>query len=207
MLKTQAQPQHHAGFNDENMASVMQSPNSKKRKRPSTGDAPADSQNNAKRPSLTQTNGNSDHINGTSENFNESTSDFTHINNDGNPEQDISNTAAAALTAHLSAPDTQNLPFANAGSSSNDRQLDDSFNLGDSTQAQTQGSPYGLSQYDSNSMAQNRPDSSNGPKPAVGTDEWHKVRRDNHKEGMPHSQPPMPHRAIDPRRSIVLTFS
>ena len=23
----------------------------------------------------------------------------------------------------------------------------------------------------------------NGPKPAVGTDEWHKVRRDNHKEG------------------------
>lgn len=27
------------------------------------------------------------------------------------------------------------------------------------------------------------PSNPNGPKPAVGSDEWHKVRRDNHKEG------------------------
>jgi hypothetical protein len=162
MLQTQAQPQYHPGFNDENMASVMQSPNSKKRKRPSTGDASAENQNNT------------------------------------NPEQDISTTAAAALTAHLSGPDTQNLPFANTSSSSNDRQLDDSFNLGDSTQPQTQNSPYGLSQYDSNSLTQNRPDSSNGPKPAPGSDEWHKVRRDNHKEGT------LPPNLLESRAAIAL---
>lgn len=30
------------------------------------------------------------------------------------------------------------------------------------------------------------------PKPAVGSEEWHKMRKDNHKEGKPHSRHPHP---------------
>ncbi len=48
-----------------------------------------------------------------------------------------------------------------------------------------QGATYNLDAYQGNSsaQAQNNDGGGGGVKPAVGTDEWHKVRRDNHKEG------------------------
>ena len=162
-------------YNDENMSQVVHSPTTKKRKRNSVE---TDNIVGPKRTSLSQTNGNGDHTNG--DMYGDSTG-FDHLQS-GNSEQDISSTAAAALTAHLSAPDTHNISFVSANE---DRHLEDSFGMDDSAQ-HTQNTPYSLSHYGgSNPMTQATREVSapNGSKPAVGTDEWHKVRRDNHKEG------------------------
>ena len=103
-------------------------------------------------------------------------------------------TAAAALAANmpqLTVPRPTELSFPSSGSGTDaDRYMDSSFDMaggsdGDHHQHRhTQGTPYNLDAYqgDGNVPAQSS-DGGGGAKPAVGTDEWHKVRRDNHKEG------------------------
>ena len=115
----------------------------------------------------------------------------THNLQDGsNP----SSTAAAALAGimpQLTVPQPTELSFATATSASDaDRQLDSSFDIGgqnDSQNHHTQGTPYNLGSFQGGTAAQVQAarESSNGGgnKPPVGSEEWHKVRRDNHKEG------------------------
>ena len=99
-----------------------------------------------------------------------------------------SSTAAAALAAsipQLNVPQPTELSFPSTNSGNEeDRQIDSSFDMGpDSNQQHSEGGPY-LSHYSGSNGDQAQ---STGPgtpgKPAVGTEEWHKVRKDNHKEG------------------------
>lgn len=101
-------------------------------------------------------------------------------------------TAAAALVAnmpHMTVPQPTELSFPSTSGTDAERQLDSSFDIGvgsDGDQNHAQGAAYNLDAYQGNSSAQlqNSDGSASGTKPAVGTDEWHKVRRDNHKEGL-----------------------
>lgn len=103
-------------------------------------------------------------------------------------------TAAAALAANmpqLTVPQPTELSFPSTGSGNDpDRQLDSSFDIGGGSDGDqnhhTQGAPYNLDAYQGNTgvdVQSSRDAEGGGVKPAVGTDEWHKVRRDNHKEG------------------------
>jgi transcriptional regulator CBF1 len=79
-------------------------------------------------------------------------------------------TAAAALAAGsiyptMNVPQPTDMSFASTGSDHNQ-----SFNMNEHD-GQHFESPSGAGRGD------------HAPKPAVGTDEWHRVRRDNHKEG------------------------
>ena len=105
-----------------------------------------------------------------------------------------STTAAAALAGilpQLTVPQPTDIAFANPGAGTEgDRQLDPAFDLGAPDNGQNhnvQGSPYHMGGFQGGTMAQVQAarESSNGAgsKPTVGSDEWHKVRRDNHKEG------------------------
>ena len=99
-------------------------------------------------------------------------------------------TAAAALAANmpqLTVPQPTDFSFANSGSGTDpDRQLDSSFDMGGGSDEgqnhHTQGTPYNLDAYQGGTAAHGQ-DGDNGGKPPVGSEEWHKVRRDNHKEG------------------------
>jgi len=112
--------------------------------------------------------------------------------------QSASDTAAAAMAQYhtMTVPQTTEQSFMQQQTSevSGERQASAS---GDPQSAQGQrtssfddfdpGNPAQESQSNQNG-GQVSPTSANalnpnGPKPAVGTDEWHKVRRDNHKEG------------------------
>ncbi|KAK3169361.1 hypothetical protein OEA41_008744 [Lepraria neglecta] len=102
-------------------------------------------------------------------------------------------TAAAALAANmpqLTVPRPTELSFPSTGSGNDpDRQLDSSFDMGGGSDGDhhhhnhNQGPPYNLDAYQGDPVGQAQTsDGGGGTKPAVGTDEWHKVRRDNHKE-------------------------
>lgn len=102
-------------------------------------------------------------------------------------------TAAAALAANmpqLTVPRPTELSFPSSGSGTDgDRHMDSSFDMaggsdGDQHQHHhTQGTPYNLDAYQGDGpVPAQSSDGGGGAKPAVGTDEWHKVRRDNHKE-------------------------
>ena len=98
-----------------------------------------------------------------------------------------SSTAAAALAAsipQLTVPQPTELSFPSTNSGNEEeRQIDASFDIGqDSTQQHSDGgsyNPYAGSNGDQTQIA----GGDTPGKPAVGTDEWHKVRKDNHKEG------------------------
>ena len=66
-------------------------------------------------------NGNGDHMNGSSgESFSDNSNEFAalhqQLQNAGNPTHDASSTAAAALAAHLAAPENGTLSFVSTGS-------------------------------------------------------------------------------------------
>lgn len=88
----------------------------------------------------------------------------------------------------LTVPQSTDLSFVSSGSGpEGDRQLDSSFDLGGpdvGPNHNVQGSPYNMGGF-SGGQVQGAREASNGGgiKPAVGSEEWHKVRRDNHKEG------------------------
>lgn len=168
---------------------------SRKRKRPSA-DQQAE-ELGSKRSERSAINGGDDHLHGSSvESFSDHSNDYPafpqrmhHVAASAN---DPSSTAAAALAAQLNVSEPPNMSFVSTGSGPDgDRQIDTSFDLGGDggPNLNAQSSPYHLAPFTSmgGTAAQVHAarEASNGGalKPAVGTDEWHKVRRDNHKEG------------------------
>ena len=114
-----------------------------------------------------------------------------------------SSTAAAALAAsmpQLTVPQPTELSFPSTNSGNEeDRQVDSSFDIGqDSTQHHSEGGSY--NHFANTNGDQTQSSGGNGhSKPAVGTEEWHKVRKDNHKEGASNTTPICP-------STIVLTL-
>ena len=119
-----------------------------------------------------------------------------------------SDTAAAALSHYsMTVPQATELSFQTQGSAGgasngppgNDsgRQMNSSFGLGDQHNSVQHGHSHGMSDYSievalkagthASQMpvgGESPPDSTTpGRKPTVGSDEWNKIRRDNHKEG------------------------
>lgn len=103
-------------------------------------------------------------------------------------------TAATALAANmpqLTVPQPTELSFPSTGSGNGpDRPMDSSFDMGGGSDGDqvhhTPGAQYSLEAYQGAGTGDAQPGrdpEGSGAKPAVGTDEWHKVRRDNHKEG------------------------
>ena len=130
--------------------------------------------------------GHHDHINGTSQTFAE---DFaqqlqsaTH-----NMNNSMSNTAAVALNTNPLSPDAPSISFNSSGTGPDPNQQLSSFDMSDPSTQPTQSSPYMMGAYKPQDSTQGNTgrESTNGTsnKPVVGTDEWHKLRRDNHKEG------------------------
>ncbi|KAF2016559.1 hypothetical protein BU24DRAFT_204742 [Aaosphaeria arxii CBS 175.79] len=107
--------------------------------------------------------------------------------NGGAGASSVGDTAAAALAYHqMTVPQATELSFqpqASSGDSS-------SFNLGDHQSQSTSMQDYTLealkaatqSSRSGQAATNESPPSTSGHKPPVGSEEWHKVRRDNHKE-------------------------
>ena len=143
--------------------------------------------------------GNSGH-----EEWSNSPSDFStlsqhlarHVNSNNGPANggNATSTAAAALAGlmpSLTVPQPTELSFASTGSGADG---ESSFEMSGQENGQnhhSQGTPYNLgsfqgtaAQVEAARAQANALANAGGPgKPAVGSDEWHKVRRDNHKEG------------------------
>lgn len=102
--------------------------------------------------------------------------------NGGPDPGDASTTAAAALAGlypTMTVPQPTDLSFASTGSAGEgDRSnVDPSFGMGEGDQTGNQS-------FDIDSIGRDgQPQSAGSQKPAVGSEEWHRVRRDNHKEG------------------------
>ncbi len=96
-------------------------------------------------------------------------------------------TAADALRQNmpsLTVPQPTDLSFQSTNTVDDEDQGGSSFNLGADTSQNnhSEGAPYNLDPYPGEGPRHQG--GAGGNKPAVGSDEWHKVRRDNHKEGM-----------------------
>lgn len=107
-------------------------------------------------------------------------------------QENASSTAAAALAGimpSLTIPQPTELSFASTVSGSDgERQLDSSFDLGGQDNGQNHHTmPYNVGGLPMAAQVQAAREASNngGAKPPVGSEEWQKVRRDNHKEGEP----------------------
>lgn len=107
-------------------------------------------------------------------------------------QENASSTAAAALAGivpSLTIPQATELSFASTASGSDgERQLDSSFDLGAQDNGLAHHSmPYNVGGLPMAQQVQAAREASNngGAKPPVGSEEWQKVRRDNHKEGEP----------------------
>lgn len=179
--------------------------NSKKRKRDMAEMGNGGPQAGPKRGSTSSINGASHDNNSYLDNFHSSanSNDFSNLSqqlqaaNNSNhsiPTSNASSTAAAALAGllpQMTIPQPTDMSFASTNSNTDaDRHFDSSFDMsGDSAHAHNgQGPPYSLHSFPGNTAAQVQAARENsnggglGPKPSVGSDEWHKVRRDNHKE-------------------------
>ena len=104
-------------------------------------------------------------------------------------QENASSTAAAALAGimpSLTIPQPTELSFASTASGSDgERQLDPSFDLGGQDNGQSHHPmPYNLPMA-AQVQAAREASSAASSKPPVGSEEWQKVRRDNHKEGKP----------------------
>ena len=112
----------------------------------------------------------------------------SHQNGTHNPNE-ASQTAAAALAGifpNMTVPQPTELSFASSTSQEGEgRNLDPSFNMGEHGGQHDQGHQgFDLEAALTRENAASGREPSSASKPAVGTDEWHRVRRDNHKEGM-----------------------
>jgi transcriptional regulator CBF1 len=109
-----------------------------------------------------------------------------YLNQNGNSAAvSAADTASAALHVQMNVPQPTELSFQTQTSGSeNERPLSSSFGMGDHGQQTT---PHGIPSFDADYMKTAHPgsggESSPTSKPQVGSEEWHKVRRDNHKEG------------------------
>jgi hypothetical protein len=109
------------------------------------------------------------------------------VHQNGGSTASVGDTAAAALAYHqMTVPQPTELQFQTQGSNG------DSFGLGDHHQQQTGMQDFSLEALKAatqtgrtgQSAPSESPPQSASHKPQVGSEEWHKVRRDNHKEGM-----------------------
>lgn len=185
------------------MQSIKQQKQSQKRKRASPDQSGHERnhgpQSNASMGSLHR---NGHNIIDVSQNYFENSSN-TNPNDMGSISQQIArhvanvNTmptpAAAALAAsmpQLTVPQPTELSFPSTNPGNDEeRQLESSFDMSppENNSRHTEGTPYNLDAFTGEGAgsiqgAREVP-GSGGNKPAVGSDEWHKVRRDNHKEG------------------------
>lgn len=181
--------------------SAMDNMNSKKRKRDMTDLETGGPQSGSKRDSTSSMNGTGSlyldnlHHSSNSNDFSSLSQQLQAANNSSNllPSTNASSTAAAALAGimpQMTIPQPTHLSFVSETSNADvDRQFDSSFDMsGDSGHGHNgQSAPYNLNSFPGTTAAQVQAarESSNGGghKPSVGSDEWHKVRRDNHKEG------------------------
>jgi transcriptional regulator CBF1 len=110
----------------------------------------------------------------------EALQDFTSGNqNGGNDHANASSTAAAALAGiypTMTIPQPTDVSFATQASDA-DRN-DQSYNMDDS-----QANDSFMDNSVGGAHSSGGRGSTSGSKPAVGSEEWHKVRKDNHKEG------------------------
>jgi len=104
----------------------------------------------------------------------------------GSNGQSATDTASAALAHYsMTVPIPTEQQFLQSAGEGNDRPSDSTFDLDSSNvQDNTGGYSYTLEVPEGGQAATGNAGSptSGLPKPAVGSDEWHKVRRDNHKE-------------------------
>ena len=92
-----------------------------------------------------------------------------HEDHNGNQHASTAAAALAGIYPTMTIPQPTDVSFATQGSDT-DRNAESSF--------------MDNSQQDNSYMENSTPSGrSSGSKPAVGSDEWHKVRKDNHKEG------------------------
>jgi hypothetical protein len=107
------------------------------------------------------------------------------VHQNGSNTASVGDTAAAALAYHqMTVPQPTELQFQTQGSGN------DSFSMGDHQQ-QTGMQDFSLEALKAATQTgrpgqaapSDSPPQSSTHKPPVGSDEWHKVRRDNHKEG------------------------
>ena len=172
-------------------ANVLKQKQSHKRKR----DSPE--RNGNSRP---KTNGNADESNDQLDDLLSGEGhEFSHLAqqlaNHAHQNNATPSTAAAALAAsmpHITIPQPTELSFQSTNTANDDDQVESSFDMGGEGHQNhhTEGTPYNLDAYTGDGAARGQ---GGGNKPAVGTDEWHKVRRDNHKEG---EQPSTPNHII-----------
>ena len=130
--------------------------------------------------------------------------------NGGPDPSDATSTAAAALAGiypTMTVPQPTDLSFASAASGPDpDRNLDPSFGLTEHDGGQH---PHGAGNFDIEGVARQGQqqlsgrESSSSQKPTVGSDEWHRVRRDNHKEGSYAPLPSCRDGNHDPRRMLM----
>ncbi|KAL8931485.1 MAG: hypothetical protein Q9211_006930 [Gyalolechia sp. 1 TL-2023] len=182
---------------------ALDSLHSRKRKRDIAELGTGGPQSGPKRGSASTMNGAGHDNNNYLDNFHSPTgsNDFSHLSQQlqaaTNPSHPIptsnpTSTTAAALAGIMQ---TTDMSFASTASNTDaDRHFDSAFDIsGDSGHGHNgHAPPYNLHSFSGNTAAQVQAarEGSNGgglgPKPSVGSDEWHKVRRDNHKEGKYH---------------------
>ncbi|KAI9864521.1 MAG: basic helix-loop-helix protein [Trichoglossum hirsutum] len=107
--------------------------------------------------------------------------------NGGPDHSHATSTAAAALAGifpTMTVPQPTDLSFASGTSGGEgDRNLDPSFGMGEHDGSQSQQlEHFGVDVGAPTGRAGSSREGSSTQKPAVGSDEWHRVRRDNHKE-------------------------
>jgi transcriptional regulator CBF1 len=108
--------------------------------------------------------------------------------NGGPDHSHATSTAAAALAGifpTMTVPQPTDLSFASGASGGEgDRNLDPSFGMGEHDGSQNQQlEHFGVDVGAPSGRGGSSREGSSTQKPAVGSDEWHRVRRDNHKEG------------------------
>ncbi|KAL8866006.1 MAG: hypothetical protein Q9174_006558, partial [Haloplaca sp. 1 TL-2023] len=181
---------------------ALNSLKSKKRKREMANMGDGGPQSAQKRGSTSSMNGNGQNTNmfldsqsnsNEFSNLSQQLQAATHPNH-GLQTSNMNSTATAALAGilpQMSMPQQPDMSFAsNASNSDPERHFDSSFDMGGDNNSghghPSQGPQYSMNSFPGNTAAQVQAarDSSAGGahKPSVGTEEWHKVRRDNHKE-------------------------
>ena len=123
----------------------------------------------------------------------------------GSNQADAANAAVAALAGifpTMTVPQSTDLAFANNPAVENERTMDGSFAVSDDSNGEQHGTGDnaaggGRSSQGPGGRRSSNGESGGGRKLAVGSDEWHRVRRDNHKEGkrcdaVPSWPPPPP---------------
>ncbi|MCJ1351297.1 MAG: basic helix-loop-helix protein [Icmadophila ericetorum] len=191
--------QVHNTVNQVVQSMQQQNAASKKRKRSTPDQNGGDYTMSSKRGSMSNINGSTDHgndlnVDAFTNNLNSSkpSNDFdalAQLRHAATSTHDPSSTAAAALAAHMGGGPSEISFVSNGSGSEGDRQMDSAFDLGGdgSQNHMNHGGPYNVHSFTTagGTAAQvqaAREASIGGSKPPVGSDEWHKVRRDNHKE-------------------------